>query len=64
LKHQDEQYIICLSFYALLAAKQFKENFEDNHLVFIPFVVWVFGVLPITAPSTKWFLMSKQYQLT
>jgi hypothetical protein len=60
---------IMLSFYALLAAKQFKENFQDNHLVFIPFCcLWVFGVLlvftGIHLTNKVVSDVKKQYQLT
>jgi hypothetical protein len=37
---------LLLSFYPLILAKPFKENFEYNHLLFIPFCcIWVLGIL-------------------
>jgi len=37
---------LVLSFYLSILAKQFKENFEHNHLLFIPFCcIWVLGIL-------------------
>jgi hypothetical protein len=52
----------------IISGKTIQRNFEDNHLVFIPFLLYnEFGVLLVSGIHlllTKWFLMSKTYQLT
>ena len=60
---------LMLSFYPFILAKEFKENFETNHLLFIPFCCAV--VLGFFLVFTGWHLtnkvvldIKKQYQLT
>lgn len=60
---------IMFSFYMLLMAKQFKGNFEQKHLLFIPFCcIWVLGILlVITGRYLTNKIVSnikKQYQFT
>ena len=60
---------LMLSFYPFILAREFKENFETNHLLFIPFCCAV--VLGFLLVFTGWHLtnkvvldIKKQYQLT
>jgi hypothetical protein len=60
---------LMLSFYPIILAKQFKENFEHNHLLFIPFCcIWVLGILLVfTGRHLTNKVVSdikRQYQLT
>jgi hypothetical protein len=60
--------VIMGSYWVLILAKEFKENFEQNHLLFIPFCcIWVLGILlVITGRHLTNKVVSdikKQYQL-